>query len=329
MIRAGPTGRELFVFHEPSGGKDLLPNTVLPNILASIPPSAETPFGDLLQEPFWDEFSNSFIVTLVVVAVILFLSRKIMKGIEIVPNRKLQNSFEALMVLLYEGLEGIVGKHMIRKTFPLLATIFLFTLISNWLGLVPGVGTIGFGHKTGFLSIDEHGMMPLFRPVMADLNMTLGMAAIFMIFWAFWTIQEVGIIGFLKHEFGPKGGLKGPIAVMLMPLFFCVGIIEMISIAFRPVSLSLRLFGNIFAGENLMHVMANLGVQFGFPPALSFIISVLLPIPFFFLELLVGVLQALVFTLLCAVYIQLSTSHDEEEHAPHAEGSDAHSHAKH
>ncbi len=143
--------------------------------------------------------------------------------------------------------------------------------------------------------------------------MTLGMATVFMFFWIYWTLSEVGLKSFLAHIFGVKGGLKGVAALLLAPIFFFVGIIEVISILFRPVSLSLRLYGNVFAGENLLTSMINLGRDLGLPDLVSACMSVLVPIPFYFLELLVGVLQALVFTLLCAVYIQLSTAHDEEE----------------
>jgi len=116
------------------------------------------------------------------------------------------------------------------------------------------------------------------------------------------------------HIFGPKGGLTGLLGLVLGVIFFLVGIIEVISILFRPVSLSLRLFGNIFAGENLLPAMINLGRSIGLPGWVSAIMSVIVPIPFYFLELLVGLLQAIVFTLLCAVYIQLATSHEEDEH---------------
>jgi F-type H+-transporting ATPase subunit a len=96
-------------------------------------------------------------------------------------------------------------------------------------------------------------------------------------------------------------------------IFFFVGVIEVVSILVRPVSLSLRLFGNVFAGETLLSSMITLGQTLGLPPVVTYVMSLIVPIPFYFLELLVGLLQALVFTLLCAVYIQLSTTHDEEE----------------
>ncbi|MEO6848186.1 MAG: F0F1 ATP synthase subunit A, partial [Chthoniobacterales bacterium] len=110
-----------------------------------------------------------------------------------------------------------------------------------------------------------------------------------------------------------KGEFTGIMFVLMAFIFFFAGIIEMVSIFFaRPVSLAMRLFGNIYAGENLLETMMGLGKTFGFPGWLSFLSSVVFPIPFYFMELLVGFVQALVFTLLCAVYIHLSTAHEDE-----------------
>ncbi|HEV3064860.1 MAG TPA: F0F1 ATP synthase subunit A, partial [Chthoniobacterales bacterium] len=196
--------------------------------------------------------------------------------------------------------------HMIPKVFPLIATQFIFILTANWFGLIPGVGTIWI--RTG-----TDVVQPLLRPANADLNMTLGMALFFMAWWLLWTIQEVGVIGFLKENFAPKGGLKGALWVVLLPLFAFVGVIEMVSIAIRPVSLSFRLFGNMYAGETLLHTMSALSASL--PVPLNWLCSILFPLPFYFLELLVGLLQAFVFAMLCAVYIKLSTEHEEGERA--------------
>lgn len=255
-------------------------------------------------------FTNSIFVTILVTVLILVLARRATAKMQLVPTGS-QNLFEAMIEGLYETLEGIVGRHMIARTFSLLATIFIFILAANWFGLLPGVGTIGFGEKVGPLTLHEVEH-PLLRPASADLNMTLAMAALFMVMWIYWTLTESGPLNFLKHTFLPKGGLKGLMWLALLPIFIFVGVIELISIAFRPVSLSLRLFGNIFAGENLMHAMGSMGDKL--PAPFSHLLSVLLPLPFYFLELLVGLIQALVFMLLCAVYIQLSTTHDAEEH---------------
>src|SRR4029077_13726651 len=119
-----------------------------------------------------------------------------------------------------------------------------------------------------------------------------------------------GPVQFFKHTFGPKGGLTGILKIILIPVFFFVGVIEVISIAFRLVSLSMRLYGNIFAGENLLHAMSTLGDKLPLP--IAYLSSILLPLPFSFVELLVGLIQSLVFMLFCAFYIQLSTAPDEE-----------------
>jgi F-type H+-transporting ATPase subunit a len=134
-----------------------------------------------------------------------------------------------------------------------------------------------------------------------------------MIFWLYWSLTEVGVKNFLSHIFGVKGGLTGFMALILIPVFLFVGVIEVVSMAFRPVSLSLRLYGNVFAGENLLSTMITLGNQLQLPSWVSYIMSVTIPLPFYFLEILVGLLQAAVFMLLCSVYIQLSTAHEEGE----------------
>jgi F-type H+-transporting ATPase subunit a len=201
---------------------------------------------------------------------------------------------------------------MIARTFALLATIFIYILTSNWFGLLPGVGTIGFGEKSGPLALSEV-TSPLLRSASADLNMTLAIAGLFMVMWLYWTFKVTGPIQFIKHTFGPKGGLTGFLKFALIPVFAFVGVVELISIAFRLVSLSMRLYGNVFAGENLLHAMSTLGDKLPLP--IAYLSSIVLPLPFYFLELPVGLIQAFVFMLLCAVYIQLSTTHDEEDTA--------------
>jgi F-type H+-transporting ATPase subunit a len=264
----------------------------------------------LLPNATW--FTNSVLVTILVTVLVLIWARRSTAKMTLMPSGA-QNLFEALVETLYITFEGIVGKHMISKVFALIASLFIFILGANWFGLIPGVGTIGFGPPgAGPLALKEV-TAPLLRPANADLNMTLGMALFFMVWWLIWTIQEVGVIGFLKHMFAPKGGLKGALWFALLPLFAFVGVIEVISIAIRPVSLSFRLFGNMYAGETLLHTMSSLGGSLPFP--LNWVCSILFPLPFYFLELLVGLLQAFVFAMLCSVYIKLSTEHEEGEGA--------------
>jgi F-type H+-transporting ATPase subunit a len=303
--------------------------------------------------------TNSLVVAVIVTVGLLLFSRMATSKMALVPGKK-QNFVEMVVEFLYGQVEGIVGKHLAPKAFPLLATLFIFILASNWFGLIPGVGTIGFGPTTTFGVIDEsaladhgnpddgaavhageggshekaehegeaadddHGdhadhaehqeFVPLLRPPTADLNMTLAMALVFMFVWTWITVREVGVWGFLVHTFGPKGGLQGALKVILIPVFMFVGVIEIISIIFRPISLSFRLLGNVYAGESLLHAMNHIGGTLGMGSVTSFFVGLIVPIPFYFMEILVGLIQAIVFTLLCAVYVQLSASHDEEAH---------------
>lgn len=288
--------------------------------LAEVSQSAVSLFGD--QGNLAAFVTNSLFVALIVLGLILWVSTKATKGMTLVPH-KWQNFFELLVEFLYNKIEDIVGPKIAPKAFPLLATLFIFIVVANYFGLLPGVGTVGWGHGNGFLSL-THIERPLLRPATADLNMTLGMALCFMVVWFYITIKEMGIWGFITHTFGPKGGLKGLMGIVVAVVFFLVGWIELVSMAFRPASLSLRLFGNIFAGETLLHTMMTLGEKFGLGGTAQFILSVVAPLPFYFMELLVGLLQAVVFTLLCAVYIQLSTTHDEHHDDEHGHGTDAH-----
>src|ERR1700748_3036307 len=124
-----------------------------------------------------------------------------------------QNLLEWLGESLYSFLEGFIGAHLVKRTFWFFATIFIFILSANWFGLLPGVGTIGWGHKTaeGF-TIDD----PLFRGANADLNLTLAMALIFFVCWIVWALQEVGPGGFLKELFAPKGETTGVLKVLMV-----------------------------------------------------------------------------------------------------------------
>ncbi len=257
--------------------------------------------------------TNSVVVALIVLGIILWFSKKATTGMTMVPHKS-QNLMELIVEFFYGQVEAIVGKKVAPSCFPLLGTLFIFILVSNWFGLLPGVGTIGWGEGTGPLTVKEvHD--PLLRPATADLNMTLGMAITFFLFWIYITVRETGVWGFLVHTFGPKGGLKGIMGLLMAVIFFIVGIVELFSILLRNVTLPMRLFGNIYAGEKVLHTMGSMLDAKG--GIVAFAGSVLLPLPFYFMELLVGLLQALVFTLLCAVYINLSTAHDEEHAEEH------------
>jgi len=249
--------------------------------------------------------TSSMLVTWIVALGIILSARLATRNMEKVPGGA-QNFWEWLVESLHDFLESILGADLVKRTFWFFATIFIFILFTNWFGLIPGVGTIGWGVDTA------HGFevtRPLLRGGNADLNMTFAMSSVFMALWLIWAVQCNGVGGFLLHLFGPKGDSSGFIKYIMVVIFFGVGCLEVLSIAFRPVSLSFRLYGNIFAGENLLEAFSHI-VQH--PPWARAVASALLPVPFYFLELMVGFVQALVFMLLTSVFTALVCKHEEE-----------------
>ena len=242
--------------------------------------------------------TNSMVVTWVVALALILFARFATRRLQEVPSG-IQNFWEWLVEVLYDFLEGIVGSQLVRKTFWFFATVFIFILFLNWFGLAPGVGTIGWNVTYADGATE---FRPWLRGANADLNMTLGMALVFFACWIVWALQANGPGGFLLHLFGPKGDTTGALKFLMILVFVAVGLLEVVSILFRPVSLSFRLFGNIFAGENMLETMTGL-----VPGILSWII----PIPFYFLEIIVGLVQALVFMLLTAVFTLLICQHEE------------------
>jgi F-type H+-transporting ATPase subunit a len=247
--------------------------------------------------PFGFPITNSMVVTWIVAVGLIVFAQIATRRMTAVPGGT-QNFLEWLIESLYNLLESIIGPHLVHRTFWFFATIFIFILAANWIGLLPGVGTIGWGHSTaeGF-TVDQ----PLFRGANADLNLTLAMALVFFACWIVWALQEVGVRGIATELFAPKGDTAGVMKLLMIVVFFAAGCLEIISIMFRPVSLSFRLYGNIFAGENMLEAMATIVPGLGW----------LLPIPFYFMELLVGLVQAMVFMLLTAVFTLLICHHEE------------------
>ena len=260
----------------------------------TLPPKA-VEIGRVFGFPITNSMLVSWIAALGLIAFAQLATRKM----EQIPSGA-QNFFEWLVESLYGFLEGILGSHLVKRTFWFFATIFIFVLCANWVGLIPGAGVIGWGYATshGFF-VDQ----PLFRGANADVNMTMAMALMFFACWLFWAIRENGPLGFLKELFAPKGESTGMLKVVLVVVFFAVGCLEIVSILFRPVSLSFRLYGNTFAGENMLEAMSSVVPKLGW----------LLPVPFYFMELLVGVIQALVFMLLTAVFTLLICPVEKED----------------
>lgn len=233
--------------------------------------------------PITNSVLTSWIGSIVLILVALLATRKM----KLVPTG-LQNVFEFAVEALYNTANSVIdNEKATRKYFPLVGTLFLFIVFNNWLGLIPGVGTIGI-HEV------VHGkeiLVPLFRSGNADLNMTLALAVTTVI-----AVQVFGIaaIGFFKY--GKK------YINFSNPINFVVGLLELVGEISRIISFSFRLFGNVFAGEVLLTVIA-------------FIVPFIAPLPFYGLELFVGFIQALVFTMLALVFIKSAITDHEVEHA--------------
>jgi F-type H+-transporting ATPase subunit a len=265
--------------------------------LSSPAPHGLSPSALEIAAPFGFPITNSMIVMWIVAAALILFARIATRRLTDVPGGA-QNLLEWMIEGIYGLLESVIGHHLVERTFWLFATIFLFILAANWLSLLPGVGTIGWGHQTteGF-RVER----PLFRGANADLNLTLAMALVFFACWIVWALRETGVRGVARELFAPKGETPGALKVLMIVVFFAAGLLEVISILFRPVSLSFRLYGNIFAGENMLETMATIVPGLGW----------LLPVPFYFMELLVGLVQALVFMLLTAVFTLLICQHQD------------------
>ncbi len=244
--------------------------------------------------------TNSMITSWVVSLFIIIAIRILVGSPQLVPNKG-QIIVESVVSGLRGMLEPIVGKKVFFPSFWLLSGLFIFIIIQNWSGLLPGVGTIGYGSI-----IDDHFSVnkPLIRPGNADINMTLALSLVANLFWVYFIVKYAGLKAIVKDWFGNKADKKEVHILMFAALsliFIAVGFIEVLSIVFRPVSLTFRLFGNVFGGESLLHSMFYLVPQ----------INWILPVPFYFMEVLIGLVQALVFTLLVAVYIGLICNHEE------------------
>lgn len=248
--------------------------------------------------------TNSMLTGWAVSALLVLLILWLIGKPSIVPSRG-----QAVIESLFEGLRGlfepIVGKHAFPAAFPILITFFIFILFHNWMGLIPGVGTMGWGYDDA--SGHFHLTRPLIRPHNSDFNGTIALALISFGAWAIIVLKFAGPKVIMMDLFGNKADKNetpGWLYPILSLVFLAVGLIEVFSIAIRPFTLSVRLFGNVFGGENLLH-----GTGFVFV--------------FYFMELLVGVIQALVFTLLTSVYIGLLCNHEGGDHAH----DDKHGHA--
>ncbi|MBU0540543.1 F0F1 ATP synthase subunit A [Patescibacteria group bacterium] len=270
----------------------------------TIPPLQAEQLFNIGGLPITNAYINSSLALLLFIAA-AFLIRFNLKEI---PG-KFQNAVEALLEFLLGYFDQVThDRAKSRRFLPLVGTLFFFILASNWMSLIPGTGSIGLWlpHK------GEIELIPLLRPAMSDLNLTLAMAALSVIASHLFGLFTLGAFVHL-NKFIQLGTLwkavktLNPVKILVACVELVVGFIELFSEIAKVVSLSLRLFGNIFAGEVLLTVISGL---FAFA----------MPLPFMALELIVGIVQATVFSMLTLVYLTVATTHphENEGEAAHA-----------
>jgi F-type H+-transporting ATPase subunit a len=237
--------------------------------------------------PVTNTLLTSWIVVILLIVLTAILTRSIKKNAGKAPG-KIQNVTESALDLFIDFMGNIAGdRETALKFLPVCGTIFFFILFSNWLGVIPGVGSIGFYH----LEAGQRVFVPFFRSVNADINSTLALALVVV------TLSHIigfAVIGFKKHI--------SKFIQLNSPINFVVGLLEIISEFSKIISLSFRLFGNIFAGEVLMTII-------------TFLVPYIIPLPFLGLEIFVGFIQALIFATLAMMYFSTAThAHGVDEH---------------
>ena len=251
--------------------------------------------------------TNTYINSSIVLVLFLIAGIVLRKRSAEIPG-KIQNFAESILEVVLGYMDQVTHDRKKSLQFlPIVGTLFFFILISNWIGIFPGIGSIGrwLAHPPGGEAGGHLELVPLFRPANTDLNMTLGMAALSIVLTHIFGMIAVGFWRY-ANKYVKLGDIwrsfrKGGVSIMVAFIEFGVGIIEIFSEIAKMVSLSLRLFGNIFAGEVLLTVIGGL-------------IAFFVPLPFMMLEILVGMIQAIVFSILVLVSFTMATAEVEVAH---------------
>ena len=227
--------------------------------------------------------TNTLMMAWLIIIFLSLLAGAVSFKLKSIP-RRLQSVIEMLFEAVLSLMESVTeDKKQARKFFPIVATIFLFVLLSNWLEVVPGLGTVGLWQ----VHQGETILVPFIRSASADLNFTLALAII-----SVFTVQLFGIMALGAFKYA------GKFINFKNPVYFFVGILELFAELAKIVSFSFRLFGNIFAGEVLLMVML-------------FLVPYVVPLPFLFLEIFVGLVQALIFSMLTLVFLKMAVTHHD------------------
>lgn len=249
--------------------------------------------AETIGEIFGFPVTNSLALSLLTAVLLVGGGVLIAQSLKVIPN-KAQNAAELVIGGLLDFVTQILGdRQQALKFFPLIATIFLFILLNNWIGVLPGTGSIGFFETGHGLPSEASGakegvFVPLFRSANADLNTTLALALVSVFAIQMYGVQKLGFFGHAAKFINFRHG----------PIHFFVGLLELVGEFAKVLSFSFRLFGNMFAGEVLLIIIMAL-------------VPLLIPLPFILLEYFVGFIQALVFAMLTLIFLKVATTEME------------------
>lgn len=276
-----------------SGGSGLVPlqpfSPVLQCVFWNVPDERKrmhisfTP--EILGSIFGMPISNSLILSVLTALLLVGGGFLVTRFLQVIP-KKLQNGVEILVEGILDFMTQVLGdRGQAKKFFPLIASIFLFIIFNNWIGILPGTGSLGVYE----IEQGKQVFVPFFRSANSDLNMTFALALI-----SVFAIQLYGVkkFGFFRYFSKFFVFTKGPIN-------FFVGILELIGEFAKVLSFSFRLFGNIFAGEVLLIIIMTL-------------VPFIIPLPFILLEFFIGFIQALVFAMLTLIFLKVATMETTE-----------------
>ncbi|MEE8473081.1 MAG: FoF1 ATP synthase subunit a [Dehalococcoidia bacterium] len=268
-------------------GQAIFPGLKLPEVLSIDPPKPHLPTSTIFHI-LWFPVTNTILAAWVTIAVLTGLFFAASRRMKLVP-RGLQNFMEIFVESLLNFAVSVAGSKNGRRFFPVAATIFLFVFFNAWLALVPGYGSILIGEG-------DH-QVHLLRGANTDINLPLALALMSFVFVEYWGITSVGFFRYMEKFVNVRNLLRGRILTGIIDIF--VGILEFMSELIRIVSFTFRLFGNMTAGEILLLVM-------------FFMVPFVVAIPFYLLEMMVGLVQALVFAGLTLVFATIAvTAHGE------------------
>jgi len=309
---AKPVAAQTTPVATPAPEVEVLPSAA-PPALFYIGPSPEKNVPSIFSS-WWPKsialpISNSIVCSWIVAAIILIMVRATTpKHIKEIPSG-MQNLLETIVESWENFMKDVLDARVTRWVFPFATTFLIFIVMCDYVDLIPGVGSIGFGTPVQHSLLPfavENVHRPFFRPPTTDANLTVAMTAVFLIMSLFWAVRYNGVWGFTRHVFGVKMKTNKWVFPFMTLLFLFIGVMEAVSILFaRPVALAMRLYGNIFAGETMLDMSFHVHNWLG---------SLAITLVVYFYETFVCAVQAFVFGLLVVAFVGTMCAHQEEEH---------------